>query len=262
MPTEPPATGWVFPDVAGAAGRTAAPTTWSARAPTWSRARCWRPTARACSRCPADPLRRARRALLWWSPVERGVLPLDGLRVSRSLRQAVRRMEVRVDTAFDEVIWRRAPTRPARAPGSTSEMRRGLHPAARAGLGALRRGVAGRRAGRRPVRRRGRRPLRGRVDVPPGDGRLQGGAGRRWSTCCATSTPTAGCSTCSGAPTTSPRLGVVTVPRPAYLEMLRGRAGDLPAPRRLPLTRARAGRPGPEPGDRTSDDLRAASRSR
>ena len=40
----------------------------------------------------------------WWSPVERGVLPLDGLRVSRSLRQSVRRMEVRVDTAFDEVI--------------------------------------------------------------------------------------------------------------------------------------------------------------
>jgi leucyl/phenylalanyl-tRNA--protein transferase len=42
--------------------------------------------------------------MLWWSPVERGVLPLDGLRVSRSLRQAVRRMEVRVDTAFDEVL--------------------------------------------------------------------------------------------------------------------------------------------------------------
>jgi leucyl/phenylalanyl-tRNA--protein transferase len=42
--------------------------------------------------------------ILWWSPVERGVLPLGGLRVSRSLRQAVRRMEIRVDTAFDEVI--------------------------------------------------------------------------------------------------------------------------------------------------------------
>ena len=42
--------------------------------------------------------------MLWWSPVQRGVLPLDGLRVSRSLRQATRRMEIRVDTAFDEVI--------------------------------------------------------------------------------------------------------------------------------------------------------------
>jgi leucyl/phenylalanyl-tRNA--protein transferase len=43
-------------------------------------------------------------AMLWWSPMERGVLPLDDLRVSRSLRQAARRMEIRVDTAFPEVI--------------------------------------------------------------------------------------------------------------------------------------------------------------
>jgi leucyl/phenylalanyl-tRNA---protein transferase len=42
--------------------------------------------------------------MLWWSPVMRGVLPLFGLRVSRSLRQSVRRMEVRVDTAFAEVV--------------------------------------------------------------------------------------------------------------------------------------------------------------
>jgi len=42
--------------------------------------------------------------LLWWSPRHRGVLPLDGLRVSRSLRQSVRRLEIRVDSAFDEVV--------------------------------------------------------------------------------------------------------------------------------------------------------------
>ncbi len=42
--------------------------------------------------------------MLWWSPQKRGVLPLDGLRVSRSLRQSGRRMEVRVDTAFAEVV--------------------------------------------------------------------------------------------------------------------------------------------------------------
>lgn len=42
--------------------------------------------------------------MLWWSPRRRGVLPLDGLRVSRSLRQSTRRMEVRVDTAFAEVV--------------------------------------------------------------------------------------------------------------------------------------------------------------
>lgn len=40
----------------------------------------------------------------WWSPDPRGVLPLDGLVVSRSLRQARRRYEIRVDTAFDAVV--------------------------------------------------------------------------------------------------------------------------------------------------------------
>lgn len=42
--------------------------------------------------------------LAWWSPEPRGVLPLDGLRVSRSLRKACRRFDVRVNTAFEEVI--------------------------------------------------------------------------------------------------------------------------------------------------------------
>lgn len=40
----------------------------------------------------------------WFSPVERGVLPLDGMRISRSLRRAARDFEVRVDTVFDEVV--------------------------------------------------------------------------------------------------------------------------------------------------------------
>ena len=40
----------------------------------------------------------------WWSPARRGVLPLDGLRVSRSLRQSCKHFEVRVDSAFDEVV--------------------------------------------------------------------------------------------------------------------------------------------------------------
>ncbi len=42
--------------------------------------------------------------MLWWSPRRRGILPVDGLKVSRSLRQSVRRMEIRVDTAFPEVL--------------------------------------------------------------------------------------------------------------------------------------------------------------
>ncbi|KAA1421966.1 leucyl/phenylalanyl-tRNA--protein transferase [Nocardioides humilatus] len=40
----------------------------------------------------------------WWSPADRGVLRLDGLRVSRSLRRSLRDFEVRVDTAFDDVM--------------------------------------------------------------------------------------------------------------------------------------------------------------
>jgi leucyl/phenylalanyl-tRNA--protein transferase len=40
----------------------------------------------------------------WWSPDPRAIIPLDGLRVSRSLRRSLRRYEIRVDTAFDEVV--------------------------------------------------------------------------------------------------------------------------------------------------------------
>jgi leucyl/phenylalanyl-tRNA--protein transferase len=53
--------------------------------------------------------------MLWWSPQERGILPLDRLRTTRSLRQSARKMEIRVDTAFDEVI--RACADPSREAG-------------------------------------------------------------------------------------------------------------------------------------------------
>ncbi len=49
----------------------------------------------------------------WWSPLQRGVLPLDALRVPRSLRQSARRYTTTVDTAFDEVLARCGdPSRP------------------------------------------------------------------------------------------------------------------------------------------------------
>ena len=52
--------------------------------------------------------------MLWFSPARRGVLPLDGLRVSRSLRRSVRRFEIRVDSACAEVVDACAdPRRPA-----------------------------------------------------------------------------------------------------------------------------------------------------
>ncbi|MDP1818501.1 MAG: leucyl/phenylalanyl-tRNA--protein transferase [Acidimicrobiales bacterium] len=40
----------------------------------------------------------------WWSPDPRGVVPLDGVRVPRSLRRARARYEVRIDTAFALVV--------------------------------------------------------------------------------------------------------------------------------------------------------------
>jgi leucyl/phenylalanyl-tRNA--protein transferase len=40
----------------------------------------------------------------WFCPVRRGVLPLDGLVVSRSLRRSTRDFEIRVDTAFAAVV--------------------------------------------------------------------------------------------------------------------------------------------------------------
>ncbi len=44
--------------------------------------------------------------LAWWSPDPRGILPLDGMRVSRSLQRSRRRFHIRVDTAFAEVVAR------------------------------------------------------------------------------------------------------------------------------------------------------------
>jgi leucyl/phenylalanyl-tRNA--protein transferase len=42
--------------------------------------------------------------MFWFCPVRRGVIPLDGLKVSRSLRRSVRDFEIRVDTAFADVV--------------------------------------------------------------------------------------------------------------------------------------------------------------
>lgn len=58
------------------------------------------------------PMRRPR-TLAWWSPDPRGIIPLDGLRISKSLRRSCERFEIRIDTAFDEVIAACAdPSRP------------------------------------------------------------------------------------------------------------------------------------------------------
>ncbi len=53
---------------------------------------------------PAHIRGKGRGQMAWWSPDPRGILPLDGLRVTRSLRQSQRHYDVRFDTAFGEVV--------------------------------------------------------------------------------------------------------------------------------------------------------------
>ncbi len=96
MPTEPPDPGWIFPDPATAdaddlvgMGADLEPGTLLA--------------AYERGLFPM-PMGNADGPMLWWSPLQRGVLPLDALKVSRSLRQSARGMEIRVDTVFSEVI--------------------------------------------------------------------------------------------------------------------------------------------------------------
>ena len=51
----------------------------------------------------------------WWSPDPRGIVPLDGLRVTKSMRQSARRFEIRIDTCFTDVM--RACGNPSREDG-------------------------------------------------------------------------------------------------------------------------------------------------
>ena len=51
----------------------------------------------------------------WWSPTPRGVLPLDGLRVTKSMKQSAKKFEIRVDTCFTPVM--RACADPSRESG-------------------------------------------------------------------------------------------------------------------------------------------------
>lgn len=51
--------------------------------------------------------------LIWWSPALRAVIPVAGFVASRSLRRAARGYEIRIDSAFGDVIGDCAdPTRP------------------------------------------------------------------------------------------------------------------------------------------------------
>jgi leucyl/phenylalanyl-tRNA--protein transferase len=55
----------------------------------------------------------------WWAPEPRGILPLDRLRVTKSMRQSAKRYTIRVDTCFARVI--RGCADPSREGGWLSE---------------------------------------------------------------------------------------------------------------------------------------------
>jgi leucyl/phenylalanyl-tRNA--protein transferase len=95
VPVEPPASPWVFPDPRDAEddlvgiGGDLSPG-----------------TLLAAYRNGIFPMPEhgVRPPMHWFSPLARGIVPLDGLAVSRSLRRSCRDFEIRVDTAFDEVV--------------------------------------------------------------------------------------------------------------------------------------------------------------
>ena len=95
-PVEPPPTPWVLPDPALADPREELLGVGADLAPG---------TLLAAYRTGLFPMPLdAQGHLGWWSPDPRGVLPLDGLRVTASLRKSCRRYTTTVDTAFVDVV--------------------------------------------------------------------------------------------------------------------------------------------------------------
>jgi leucyl/phenylalanyl-tRNA--protein transferase len=94
VPVEPPASVWDFPPVAVAgAGDIVA-----------AGADLEPGTVLAAYRRGLFPMPDSHGPLLWWSPVDRGIIEVAGFTPSRSLRRARKAFEIRVNTAFDQVI--------------------------------------------------------------------------------------------------------------------------------------------------------------
>jgi leucyl/phenylalanyl-tRNA--protein transferase len=95
-PIEPPASRWSMPDTAPvddtglvAVGADLEPG-----------------TLLAAYRAGLFPMPMDGRRTAWFSPDPRGIVPIDGLRVSRSLRRSMRRFDVTIDHRFHDVMER------------------------------------------------------------------------------------------------------------------------------------------------------------
>jgi leucyl/phenylalanyl-tRNA--protein transferase len=97
-PVEPAATRWLFPDPCSVDGDVIAV---GADLEPGTILAAYR---RGLFPMPVDHGRLGPRRMGWWSPDPRGVLPIDALVVSRSLRRSCQRFEIRVNTAFAAVI--------------------------------------------------------------------------------------------------------------------------------------------------------------
>lgn len=92
MPVEPPPSRWVLPEPSGADDVIAVGGDLDAG------------TILQGYRKGLFPMHLPDGRLAWWSPTMRGVLPLDGLKVSRSLRRSTRSFTTTIDAAFDDVV--------------------------------------------------------------------------------------------------------------------------------------------------------------
>lgn len=92
-PVEPPPTRWSFPSA----------TTADENGLVGAGADLEPGTLLAAYRCGLFPMPLGE-TIGWWSPDPRGILPLSYLRVSRSLRRSCRDFEIRVDSAFEQVL--------------------------------------------------------------------------------------------------------------------------------------------------------------
>ncbi len=101
MPTEPPPSPWLFPDFTDPEQEAGSPDDLVGLGADLAPG-----TVLAAYRAGVFPMPYGEGSpmMSWWSPRERGVLELDSLVVSRSLARSRRRMELRVDTAFADVV--------------------------------------------------------------------------------------------------------------------------------------------------------------
>jgi leucyl/phenylalanyl-tRNA--protein transferase len=96
-PTDPPPTNWSFPDLLGVPQRD--PSGMVALGADLASG-----TLLAAYRAGLFPMPVRRKDLGWFSPDPRGIIPLDALHISRSLRRSLARFEIRIDTCFVEVM--------------------------------------------------------------------------------------------------------------------------------------------------------------